>query len=59
MKVSVGLSGSASANPIPKMYDVTLDPPLDNVTGPGPKDSTDVESPEPARMMMRSKSSYT
>ena len=29
MKVSVGLSGSASANPIPKMYDVTLDPPLD------------------------------
>ena len=59
MKVSVGLSGSASANPIPKMYDVTLDPPLDNVTGPGHKDSTDVESPEPARMMMRSKSSYT
>ena len=59
MKVSVGLSGSASANPIPKMYDVTLDPPLDNVTGPGSKDSTDVESPEPARMMMRSKSSYT
>ena len=68
MKVSVGLSGSASANPIPKMYDVTLDPPLDNVTpeppldnvtGPGPKDSTEVESPEPARMMMRSKSSYT
>ena len=68
MKVSVGLSGSASANPIPKMYDVTLEPPLDNVTpeppldnvtGPGPKDSTEVESPEPARMMMRSKSSYT
>ena len=63
IKVSVGLSGSASANPIPKMYDVTLqpplDPPLDNVTGPGPKDSTEVESPEPARMMMRSKSSYT
>ena len=59
MKVSVGLSGSASANPIPKMYDVTLEPPLDNVTGSGPKDSTEVESPEPARMMMRSKSSYT
>ena len=68
IKLSVGLSGSASANPIPKMYDVTLEPPpdnvtleppLDNVTGPGPKDSTEVESPEPARMMMRSKSSYT
>ena len=58
MKVSVGLSGSASANPIPKMYDVNLEPPQDNVTDPGPKDSTEVDSPELARMM-RSKSSYT
>ena len=58
MKVSVGLSGSASANPIPKMYDVNLEPPQDNVTAPGTKDSTEVDSPELARMM-RSKSSYT
>ena len=58
MKVSVGLSGSASANPIPKMYDVNLEPPQDNVTAPGSKDSTEVDSPELARMM-RSKSSYT
>ena len=58
MKVSVGLSGSASANPIPKMYDVNLEPPQDNVTAPGHKDSTEVDSPELARMM-RSKSSYT
>ena len=59
MKVSVGLSGSASANPIPKMYDVTLEPPQGDMTGPGQKDSTEVETPEPARALMRSKSSYT
>ena len=58
IKVSVGLSGSASASPIIKMYDVNLAPPQDNVTDPGPKDSTEVDSPELARMM-RSKSSYT
>ena len=57
MKVSVGLSGSASASPILKVYDVNLDPPYTGVTGP--KDSTEVETPEPARAMMRSKSSYT
>ena len=59
MKVSVGLSGSASANPIPKMYDVTLEPPHDDVTDPGQKDSTEAYTPKPALMMMRSKSSYT
>ena len=57
MKVSVGLSGSASASPILKVYDVNLAPPYTGVTGP--KDSTEVETPEPARAMMRSKSSYT
>ena len=59
IKVSVGLSGSASASPIIKMYDVNLEPPQGDMTGPGQKDSTEVESPEPARALMRSKSSYT
>ena len=59
IKVSVGLSGSASASPIIKMYDVNLEPPQGDLTGPGQKDSTDVETPEPARALMRSKSSYT
>ena len=57
IKVSVGLSGSASANPIPKMYDAFLEPPQSDMAGPGPKDSTEVETPEPAPMMRR-KSSY-
>ena len=60
MKVSVGLSGSASANPIPKMFDnVTLEPPHGDVTDPGQKDSTEVDIPEPALMMKRGKASYT
>ena len=59
IKVSVGLSGSASASPIIKMYDVNLEPPQGDMTGPGQKDSTEVEIPEPARALMRSKSSYT
>ena len=59
IKVSVGLSGSASASPIIKMYDVNLEPPQEDMTGPGQKDSTEVETPEPARALMRSKSSYT
>ena len=59
IKVSVGLSGSASASPIIKMYDVNLEPPQDDLTGPGPQDSTVVETPEHAGTMMRSKSSYT
>ena len=59
IKVSVGLSGSASASPIIKMYDVNLEPPQGDLTGPGQKDSTEVETPEPARALMRSKSSYT
>ena len=59
IKVSVGLSGSASASPIIKMYDVNLEPPQGDMTGPGQKDSTEVESPEPASALMRSKSSYT
>ena len=59
IKVSVGLSGSASASPIIKMYDVNLEPPQGDLTGPGQKDSTEVETPEPARTLMRSKSSYT
>ena len=59
IKVSVGLSGSASASPIIKMYDVNLAPPQGDMTGPGQKDSTEVETPEPARALMRSKSSYT
>ena len=59
IKVSVGLSGSASASPIIKMYDVNLEPPQGDMTGPGQKDSTEVETPEPARTLMRSKSSYT
>ena len=59
IKVSVGLSGSASASPIIKMYDVNLEPPQGDMTGPGQKDSTEVETPEPARALMRSKSSYT
>ncbi len=59
IKVSVGLSGSASASPIIKIYDVTLEPPQGDLTGPGQKDSTEVETPEPARALMRSKSSYT
>ena len=57
IKVSVGLSGSASANPIPKMYDAFLEPPQSDMAGHGPKDSTEVETPEPAPMMRR-KSSY-
>lgn len=57
IKVSVGLSGSASANPIPKMYDAIPAPPQSDMAGPGPKDSTEVETPEPAPMMRR-KSSY-
>ena len=57
IKVSVGLSGSASANLIPKMYDAFLEPPQSDMAGPGPKDSTEVETPEPAPMMRR-KSSY-
>ena len=59
IKVSVGLSGSASASPIIKMYDVNLEPPQGDMTGPGQKDSTEVETHEPARALMRSKSSYT
>ncbi len=59
MKMSVGLSGAASANPIPKMYDASIGPPHDNLTGPGSKDSTEVESSEPARIMMRRQSTYT
>ena len=59
IKVSVGLSGSASASPIIKMYDANLEPPQGDMTGPGQKDSTEVETPEPARALMRSKSSYT
>ena len=59
IKVSVGLSVSASASPIIKMYDVNLEPPQGDMTGPGQKDSTEVETPEPARALMRSKSSYT
>ena len=59
IKLSVGLSGSASASPIIKMYDVNLEPPQGDMTGPGQKDSTEVETPEPARALMRSKSSYT
>ena len=59
IKVSVGLSGSASASPIIKIYDVNLEPPQGDLTGPGQKDSTEVETPEPARALMRSKSSYT
>ena len=59
IKFSVGLSGSASASPIIKMYDVNLEPPQGDMTGPGQKDSTEVETPEPARALMRSKSSYT
>ena len=59
IKVSVGLSVSASASPIIKMYDVNLEPPQGDMTGPGQKDSTEVETPEPAGTMMRSKSSYT
>ena len=59
IKLSVGLSGSASASPIIKMYDVNLAPPQGDMTGPGQKDSTEVETPEPARALMRSKSSYT
>ena len=59
IKVSVGLSGSASASPIIKMYDVNLEPPQGDMSGPGQKDSTEVETPEPARVLMRSKSSYT
>ena len=58
IKLSVGLSGSASANPIPKMYDVNISPPAGDVPVPGPQDSTEVETPEPT-CMMRSKSSYT
>ena len=57
IKVSVGLSGSASANPIPKMYDAIPAPPQSDMAGPGPKDSTEVETPEPAPMMRR-RSSY-
>ena len=59
IKVSVGLSGAASASPIIKIYDVNLEPPQGDMTGPGQKDSTEVETPEPARALMRSKSSYT
>ena len=59
IKFSVGLSGSASASPIIKMYDANLEPPQGDMTGPGQKDSTEVETPEPARALMRSKSSYT
>lgn len=59
IKLSIGLSGSASANPIPKMYDVNIAPPTGDVSGPGPQDSTEVETPEPIYMMMRSKSSYS
>ena len=55
MKMSFGLSGSVSANPIPKNFDVNLVPPTD----PGQKDSTEVETPGTARMMMRNKASYT
>ena len=55
MKMSFGLSGSASANPIPKNFDLDLVPPAD----PGQKDSTEVETPGTARMMMRNKASYT
>ena len=55
MKMSFGLSGSASANPIPKNFDLDLAPPTD----PGQKDSTEIETPGTARMMMRSKASYT
>ena len=58
IKVSVGLSGSASASPIIRMYDVNLEPPQGDMTGPGPQDSTEVDTPEPA-LMMRSRSSYT
>ena len=59
IKVSVGLSGSASASPIIKIYDVNLEPPQEDMPDPGQKDSTEVETPEPARALMRSKSSYT
>ena len=55
MKMSFGLSGSASANPIPKNFDLDLVPPAD----PGQKDSTEIETPGTARMMMRNKASYT
>ena len=55
MKMSFGLSGSASANPIPKNFDLDLVPPTD----PGQKDSTEIETPGTARMMMRNKASYT
>ena len=55
MKMSFGLSGSASANPIPKNFDLDLAPPAD----PGQKDSTEIETPGTARMMMRNKASYT
>ena len=55
MKMSFGLSGSASANPIPKNFDIDLVPPTD----PGQKDSTEIETPGTARMMMRNKASYT
>ena len=55
MKMSFGLSGSASANPMPKNFDLDLVPPTD----PGQKDSTEIETPGTARMMMRSKASYT
>ena len=59
MKISVGLSGAASANPIPKMYDAQLGPLLGDITGSDQKDSTEVETPEPSRVMMRRKAPYT
>ena len=60
IKVSVGLSGSASANPIPRYYDVNVEPPHDSaIPSPDPQDSTEIVTPEHASMVMRSKASYT
>ena len=61
-KISVGISGSASASLIIKKYELHFNPPLDeNFSSPGdqtPSDSTGTDSSEPTKVMMKSKASY-
>lgn len=56
-KISIGVSGSASASPILKMYDVNVEPPHGDQNGP--KDTVGVETPGPVSAMMRGRSSFT
>ena len=64
--VSISLSGATSDNPIMKAYDYGIsEPPMEDSTEPpfthdgSHKDSLDMETPQPAMRMMRSKGGYT